>query len=197
VSVTRASELIDELSVRKGGTDPETARPGSVCPTKGVSEVPEVSACVRRRLPALSTLDPGRVIRPLGRPVFGSGSMGDGVGAGGMSEARSTPCSSTTGASGRASRAPASTPTAARTGLLNSLREGDVQRQFIGQDLVFMFERLDDRWLAATGLTVGRRGVPAPWTRDNRFTTVRILFGRLVGVEPPSRSLGSYHNPAS
>ncbi len=68
---------------------------------------------------------------------------------------------------------------AAMVGRFESLPEGDVRRLFIGQDIVFALERLDDGRLSVTDPTGRRRDVPAPWSRDNRFTAARILFDRL------------------
>ncbi len=69
---------------------------------------------------------------------------------------------------------------AAKIGRYEALPEGDARRLFIGQDLVFVLEQLDDGRLAVTDPTGHRREVTAPWNQDSRYTTSRILFDRLT-----------------
>ena len=67
---------------------------------------------------------------------------------------------------------------AAAIGRYESLPEGDSRRLFIGQDLVFVLERLD-AGVAVTDPTGRRREVPAPWSENAEFSASRILFDRL------------------
>jgi hypothetical protein len=69
---------------------------------------------------------------------------------------------------------------AAMVGRFEPLPEGDRRRLFIGQDLVFVLDRLDDGRLAVTDPTGRRREVPAPWSQDNRFGVSRIMYDRLA-----------------
>jgi hypothetical protein len=69
---------------------------------------------------------------------------------------------------------------AAMVGRFESLPEGDPRRLFIGQDLVFVLERLDGDRLAVTDPTGCRREIPTPWSQANRFGASRIMFDRLA-----------------
>jgi tetratricopeptide (TPR) repeat protein len=68
---------------------------------------------------------------------------------------------------------------AALVGRIESLPEEDRRRLFIGLDLVFVLERLDDGRLAVTDPTGRRRELPATWSQDKRFGVSRIMFDRL------------------
>jgi hypothetical protein len=69
---------------------------------------------------------------------------------------------------------------ARRVGRPAELKEGDVRRLYIGQDLVFVVEHSGEDKLRVTDPAGQVREVVAPWAADNRYLVAHLGFNKLT-----------------